>query len=62
MGKEGRYPRAYFFNPTNKNNDPNGITNMSMKIRLLQNVMWQSKFGLKMDRIENLFSKRSLSI
>jgi hypothetical protein len=33
-----------------------------MKIRQLLNVMWQNKFGSKIDKIKNLFSKRSIPL
>ncbi len=35
---------------------------MSMKIRQLVNVMWQNKFGSKIDKIKNPISKRSISL
>ncbi len=47
--------------PTGKNGDHDFVTNISHKICLFLNVMWQSKFGAKVDIIQNPFSKRSLS-
>ena len=51
-----------YLDPTGKNGDQDFVTNISHKICLFLNVMWQSKFGAKVDIIQNPFSKRSLPL
>ncbi len=51
-----------YFDPVRSNANEHVILNMSMKIIQLLNVMWQNKFGSKLDKIENPFSKRSLPL
>ncbi len=51
-----------YLDPTGKNGNQDFVTNISHKIRLFLNVMWQSKFGAKVDIIQNPFSKRSLPL
>ena len=45
-----------------RNGDNADITNTSVKIRQLLNVLWQNKFHLKVDKIENPFNKQSLPL
>jgi hypothetical protein len=51
-----------YLDPTGKNGDQDVVRNISHKICLFLNVMWQSKFGAKVDIIQNPFSKRSLPL
>jgi hypothetical protein len=51
-----------YLDPSGNNGNQDIITNMSIKIQNLLNIMWQSKFGSKVDKIENLFSKKSLPL
>ena len=51
-----------YLDPTRKNGDQDFVTSINHKIRLFLNVMWRSKFGAKVDIIQNPFSKRSLSL
>ncbi len=63
IGKNNTFtPMLCYFDPFRSNADKHVILNMSMKIRQLLNVMWQNKFGSKLDQIENPFSKRSLPL
>ena len=51
-----------YLDPTGKNGDQDFVRNISQKICLFLNVIWQSIFGAKVDIIQNLFSKRSLPL
>jgi hypothetical protein len=51
-----------YLDPTGKNGDQDYVTHISHKICLFLNVLWQSKFGKKVDIIQNPFSKRSLPL
>jgi hypothetical protein len=51
-----------YLDPTGKNGDQDFVRNISHKIRLFLNVMWQGKFGAKVDIMQNPFSKRSLPL
>ena len=51
-----------YLDPTGKNGDQDFVSHISHKICLFLNVMWQSKFGAKVDIIQNPFSKRSLPL
>jgi hypothetical protein len=51
-----------YLDSTGKNGNQDFVTNISHKIRLFLNVMWQSKFGAKVVLIQNPFSKRSLPL
>ncbi len=63
LGKNNTFtPMLCYFDPVRCNANKHVILNMSMKIRQLLNVMWRNKFGSKLDKIENPFSKRSLSL
>ncbi len=56
-------PILCYFDPVRTSNgNQHVIKNMSMKIRQLLNVMWRNKFGSKIDKIKNLFSKRSIPL
>jgi hypothetical protein len=54
-------PMLCYFDPVGRNGDAD-ITNTSVKIRQLFNVLWQNKFHSKVDKIENPFNKGSLSL
>ncbi len=51
-----------YLDPTRKNDDQDFVRNISHKICLFLNMMWRSKFGAKIDMIQNPFSKRSLPL
>ncbi len=55
-------PMLCYFDPVDRNGDNADITNMSVKIRQLLNVLWQNKFHSKVDKIENPFNKQSLPL
>jgi hypothetical protein len=63
IGKNNTFtPTLCYFDPVGSICDQVVITDMSMKIRHLLNIMWQSKSGSKVDKIESLFSKKSLPL
>jgi hypothetical protein len=63
LGKNNTFtPILCYFDPVRSNGDQYVIINMSMKIRQLLNVVWQNKFGSKIDKIKNPFSKRSIPL
>jgi hypothetical protein len=55
-------PILCYLDPTGKSGDQDFVTNISHKICLVLNVMWQSKFDTRVDLIQNPFSKRSLPL
>ncbi len=55
-------PMLCYLDPIGNNSNNADIITMSMKIRQLLNVLWQNKFRSKVDKIENLYSKRSLPL
>jgi hypothetical protein len=63
IGKNNTFtPMFYYLDPAGNKGNQDVITKMSIKIQHLLNIMWQSKFGSKVDKIENPFSKRSLPL
>jgi hypothetical protein len=63
MGENNTFtPILCYFDPVRSNGCQHVVINMSIKIRKLLVVMWRNKFGSKMDKIENPFSKRSIPL
>jgi hypothetical protein len=63
IGKNNTFtPMLCYFDPVRSNANEHVILNMNMKTRQLFNVMWQNKFGSKLDKIKKPFSKRSLPL
>lgn len=57
-----KMPMLCHLDPIGSHDEDTAITIMSEKIRQLLNVMWQNKFRLKVDKIDNPYNKRSLPL